>query len=353
MDRNNNFYNDTMFNFDMEYTERKKKQRKTFSRLFIALFVYMFSFQIITPAVYLSALYVFKVDPNAAFFTNPIIELLTSSGIQYLIAFPLFLLITLRMDVSEKKEKQKMGLGEFIILFAVAQTAMLAGSVIGSLLNTFIGAFLGKTPTNGVEAIITQTPMWLIFVLMVVVGPIVEEIIFRKVLIDRLSIYGDHTAIVFSAAAFGLMHGNLYQLFYAILVGLVLGYVYTVTRDIKYPIIIHMLLNLLGSVVAIPVQRATEIFNEQLNAYLVSMNFDTVKLVTNGLISTVYTAFQYGMIISGILVLIYRFRRRAIRISTDKESYLPDREILRGGISNIGSILFISISAVFMLLSLF
>ena len=48
---------------------------------------------------------------------------------------------------------------------------------------------------------------------------------FRKLIIDRMSIYGDKLAIIVSSIAFGLFHGNFYQIFYATLIGFILGYV--------------------------------------------------------------------------------------------------------------------------------
>ena len=53
-----------------------------------------------------------------------------------------------------------------------------------------------------------------------------------------------------SGLVFGLMHGNLYQLFYAALLGFVLGYLYYNTGRIVYCIGIHAAINFIGSVVS-------------------------------------------------------------------------------------------------------
>lgn len=58
---------------------------------------------------------------------------------------------------------------------------------------------------------------------MVVMAPICEEILFRKILIDRIRLYGDKAAILVSSVVFGLSHGNFYQFFYAFGIGLVLA----------------------------------------------------------------------------------------------------------------------------------
>ena len=56
------------------------------------------------------------------------------------------------------------------------------------------------------------------------VAPFMEELLFRGVLLRKARRFGDRTAVVFTAVMFGLMHGNLNQFLYAVVIGLVLGY---------------------------------------------------------------------------------------------------------------------------------
>ncbi|MFP9075396.1 CPBP family intramembrane glutamic endopeptidase, partial [Enterococcus faecalis] len=44
-----------------------------------------------------------------------------------------------------------------------------------------------------------------------VIGPIIEELIYRGTLMTQLKKYGIHFAILFSAFYFGLIHHDLYQ----------------------------------------------------------------------------------------------------------------------------------------------
>ena len=66
--------------------------------------------------------------------------------------------------------------------------------------------------------------------------------------------YGETTAIFLSATVFALMHGNLDQVFYAFLLGCAQGYLYCKTRDVRYTICIHMMVNFVGSVLPLSVQ---------------------------------------------------------------------------------------------------
>lgn len=83
-----------------------------------------------------------------------------------------------------------------------------------------------------------------------VTAAFVEEISLRGCVMQNLRKYGDSFAVVMSALAFGIMHMNLVQAPFAIIVGLGLGYI-TVKTDSLWPaIIIHALNNLLSTVVS-------------------------------------------------------------------------------------------------------
>lgn len=73
-----------------------------------------------------------------------------------------------------------------------------------------------------------------------------EEFLFRGLICARLLPYGKTVAIVGSAVLFGLMHGNLGQLFYTTVAGIMLGWCFVETRSIWPGVIAHMLNNLTG-----------------------------------------------------------------------------------------------------------
>ena len=342
----NNFYYDPVYETVESYEQKKNKQRKFFSRIFLGLFIYLLCFNLLATVVFIIAQLTMSPESYAALAENQSAIVLISSAIQYGIALPIFLLITKNMQTSEKKKKKKLPFSEFIILITVAELLMFIGSLISTLLNNMIGTLINKVPENDLTGLVENTPIWLIFIIMVVIAPIVEEIVFRKVIIDRLSIYGDHVAIIFSAVAFGLMHGNLYQLFYATMLGALLGYIYTTTRDVKYTIALHAVVNFFGSVLVLLVTNVGEymaIFTE--NARLITL--------IEELLSTFYVNLQSGLIIAGAVALIYRYKNREIKVSRDAEIFIPTRDMIKGGVSNQGSILFIVTSLIFMILNLF
>lgn len=75
---------------------------------------------------------------------------------------------------------------------------------------------------------------------------IVEELLFRKVILERLVPFGKSFALVFSALLFSLMHCNPSQYIYAFAGGLILGKAALMTNSIFFPFVIHLSNNLLS-----------------------------------------------------------------------------------------------------------
>ena len=93
----------------------------------------------------------------------------------------------------------------------------------------------------------------LLAVFAVILAPLVEELVFRKLLCDRMRRYGDKIAVLVSGIAFGLYHGNLYQFFYAAAIGIFFAFLYCRTGRVSYTILLHMLVNFVGSVIPLTV----------------------------------------------------------------------------------------------------
>ena len=88
------------------------------------------------------------------------------------------------------------------------------------------------------------TDTFSMFLYMGLGAPIVEEIVFRGVLMRGLELYGKRFAIVASAILFGFFHGNLVQSPYAFAVGLILGYT-AMEYSIGWAMVLHMVNNLI------------------------------------------------------------------------------------------------------------
>lgn len=270
---------------------------------------------------------------------------------QYVIAFPVILLFLRNVRVTKRNEKSTLSFKEFFSMLCIAEFLMIVGNLIGTSLNMTVEMFTGGVVDNAVAEMIESTPIWLLLIFVVILAPIFEELIFRKLLMDRLLVLGDKAAILMSAIAFGAFHGNLYQFFYATFVGLVFGYVYAKTRRVIYPIILHALVNFLGSVVAIPVIKAEEKLFEMLELVEANPNADLTPYGIPMLITTAYSVVQYTLIGFGVFYFIRMLKRRKTlfargEITLDKPTYM--NVIFK----NPGVIVFYALCATIMIINL-
>lgn len=82
-------------------------------------------------------------------------------------------------------------------------------------------------------------------VLMVMAAPVLEELIFRGIILDGLlKIYTPLKSILISSLLFGLIHLNPSQIVGAFMFGIFTGWVYHRTRNLLLTIIIHAVANL-------------------------------------------------------------------------------------------------------------
>jgi len=85
------------------------------------------------------------------------------------------------------------------------------------------------------------------FLLMVIAAPILEELIFRGIMLDGLlKRYSPIKAILISSFLFGLVHLNPWQFITGLFLGVFMGWIYYKTKSISFTIIIHASVNLTG-----------------------------------------------------------------------------------------------------------
>ncbi len=161
----------------------------------------------------------------------------------YVCAMPLSL-VFFRFGKAEPPQKRSIGFGVIFGLCAICFALTYLGNFIGALVNTAIGA------ENELQQLTVGTPLWANLLFCGILAPVMEELFWRKLLIDRLRRFGDLFAILTSGILFGLIHGNFGQFFYAAMVGTVLGGVYLYTGKLRYTVGLHMALNLVGGVYA-------------------------------------------------------------------------------------------------------
>lgn len=143
----------------------------------------------------------------------------------------------------------KMSFLKLVNFLCVCIFLMISGSLVGNFVTGIISSLTGNSVGSVVYDIVKTMKPLEVFIIAVVAGPVFEELVFRKLLVDKLARYGTAFACIASALVFGLYHGNFEQFFYAFFVGTVLSYVYCVYGKIIYSIILHVILNAVGSFV--------------------------------------------------------------------------------------------------------
>lgn len=184
---------------------------------------------------------------------------IVSAICNYILPFPVLFYLMRKIEKQEL-ENERLSLKKFLLYLSITFTLMWIGNMVGLAITSAIGSLFHMEITNPVQTLIGSTDIWLNLILISVLGPIFEEIFFRKFLIDRTIKYGARISIILSAVIFGFFHGNLSQFFYAFLLGGFFAYVYIRTGKIIYTIILHIIVNLMGSVVSLLVVQSVQAF---------------------------------------------------------------------------------------------
>lgn len=88
---------------------------------------------------------------------------------------------------------------------------------------------------------------WMLLMSEGIVGPIVEEYLFRGVVYHKLKeIYSKNQSMIFCTVIFAFFHNNLLQIVFALLLGIILILLYEKYQDIKIPILFHCITNLVS-----------------------------------------------------------------------------------------------------------
>ena len=153
----------------------------------------------------------------------------------YLVGMPVLIAVVKRMP-GEAPAKKSITPGQFVLALIMCFALMYCGNLVGTLITTVVGALKGSAVDNALMTYATGSNMIVTFLYMVICAPILEEYIFRKLIVDRTVKYGQGVAVVLSGLMFGLFHGNLNQFAYAFLLGMFLAFLYVKTGELKVTI---------------------------------------------------------------------------------------------------------------------
>lgn len=193
-------------------------------------------------------LFISIINPNLL--SNQTMMTFFSAIWTYLLLLPIFIYI-MRKTEAKTLEKHKMTVKTFVICISITMFLMWIGNIMGVIITSGIGSLIQHEVANPINDVINNSGLVANLIIITTIAPIFEELIFRKLLIDRTIKYGGTISVLLSGLLFAFFHGNLNQFFYAFLLGGFFAIVYIKTGQIKYTIGLHMIINFIGSVVSL------------------------------------------------------------------------------------------------------
>ena len=297
---------------DIDRALARDKMKNDFSRLGVGFVVMTIAWYFVAQLLMNKVYELFPDVYNSYWFS-----ILASTVPLYVVGLPLLYLIVKGMK-AEVPERKKLKFSHFILIFIIAQTIMTAGSLMGESFVSFLASITGINFENSLSDTL-NVPLWLSILTTVVCAPLFEELIFRKIIMDRMLPHGELAAILVSSFLFGAFHGNFYQFFYATMLGLLLSFLYARTGNWWHGVFLHMLINFFGGVVPVLISNWLDydtfitLTQEQMLPYITEHLGAYLSLM--GL-----TVFRYGLSIAGLILLIIHFKKFALRRKENEPS---------------------------------
>lgn len=313
-------------------TELLQQTKRHFSKLGL---MYFLGTLIIVSVQSLSAILAVFISPDIM--ENNNMYLLITMLPMYLIAVPLMVLLIKRVP-GKTIVQHKMTVGQWLIAFIMCYAILYASNIVGQIISTVIGILKGSMVSNTVADIVIGTSPWMTFFIMVLCAPVMEEILFRKLLIERTVRYGEGTAIVISGLMFGLFHGNLNQFAYAFTLGMFLGFIYVKTGKLIYVILLHMIINFMGSVLGLLIldMSGYQELVQILNSSSITMG-DIMEYLPALMLLLSYGFALITLTVSGVVLLIIKRKRFTCRPG---EISIPKGRRFSITILNLGMLIF-------------
>ena len=131
-----------------------------------------------------------------------------------------------------------------IVLVAIPLNLGIAGPLVELVQLGPMPEYFREMMREMVLLLASDQGLWM-FIALVIAAPVLEELIFRGIMLDGLlRIYSPTKAVMVSSLLFGLIHLNPAQFVGGALVGCFMGWVYVHTRSVMATILIHASFNL-------------------------------------------------------------------------------------------------------------
>lgn len=180
---------------------------------------------------------------------NSDVMLLASMLPMYLVGMPVLIFLVKRLPAAPM-ERHSIRPGAFVAATVMCFGLVYLSNILGTLITTAVSILKRSVVQNEIFNVTSAVSMWSILLYMVICAPLMEEYVFRKLIVERTVRYGQGVAVLVSGLMFGLFHGNLNQFAYAFTLGVFLAFLYVKTGNLKITIALHMMINFMGGFVS-------------------------------------------------------------------------------------------------------
>lgn len=151
-----------------------------------------------------------------------------------------------------------------------------------------------------------------------VVPPLVEEFLFRGILLGKLRKFGDSPALFLSSMLFALMHGNIIQIPFAFIVGLALGFLTVKTGSILPSIVVHFIVNF--------------------RSVMISIMYDN-KILSEAMLNNIYYILLFAVFVFGIISAAILSRKKNF-FKLESRNDIAYRQVIKSSLTSVGMIFF-------------
>ena len=172
-------------------------------------------------------------------------------GVMFLVPFILYMLFigVTPKQVFKTCNFSRPNVSTIFISIALGVILFLINLVVSSIFNGIIDFTGYQTPFYFGEVIdgdYSVLSFFLNVILVAVLPALCEEFLHRGILLQGTKHIGFYKAIIISSVCFGLIHFNVGQVGYAIVLGIVMGFCSVVAKNIWVPIIMHFMNNFIA-----------------------------------------------------------------------------------------------------------
>ncbi len=276
----------------------RRQIRGRYNKAALVIFINMMIFNIlgIGGSLVIKALGYEKLFDNDFFgalfsFGIPIISEVTS----IIIGIKLF-----GLDLKAKVTRDGYGGGTVIKLIFLSLGLQTAASYLGALITAILKMFGLESATAQLDATASLPVNLFMYFYACLLGPVLEELLYRGVLLQSMRKYNERFAIFLSALIFGLMHQNYQQFILGFLVGIPLAVVTIKYESILPAIFTHIIMNTSSMVFSCWIQYTSpEYFQAALDGTAGDISTLTAAGITAILCSA---AFRIAVMIAGLVI---------------------------------------------------